>query len=188
MEISDCDQVTDVGINDGILSGKPKDTLRELNLGLLQNLTETVLYRLSYFYENLTYLDLGGNSIAVTDDSLQRIIRHMRFLKKLNLDSCCKVSLSDVHKTFDELEMQDYYFEWKLCVVFLACKQLTDYGFSGVKDNIFARRRHSIRNLRGLQILRCGGLYKLTDFSLIDAFMFNELKEVYFARCNVSDV
>jgi Leucine-rich repeat (LRR) protein len=92
VEISDCDQVTDVGINDGILSGKPKKTLRELNLGLLQNLTETVMYRLSYFYEHLVYLDLGGNSIAVTDDALQRIIRHMRFLKKLNLDSCCKVS------------------------------------------------------------------------------------------------
>lgn len=95
VEISDCDQVTDVGINDGILSGKAKETLRELNLGLLQNLTETVMYRLSYFYEHLVYLDLGGNSIAVTDDALQRIIRHMRLLKKLNLDSCCKVNLRE---------------------------------------------------------------------------------------------
>lgn len=92
MEISDCDQVTDVGIYDGILSGTPKKTLNELNLGLLQNLTETVICRLSYFYDHLSYLDLGGVSIAVTDDSLQQMIRHMRRLRKLNLDSCCKVS------------------------------------------------------------------------------------------------
>lgn len=56
-----------------------------------------------------------------------------------------------------------------------------------MKNDIYGKRHHSIRNLRGLQVLRCGGLYKLTDFTLIDAFMFNELKEVYFARCNVSD-
>lgn len=110
VEISDCDHVTDVGIHDGILSGKPKKTLRELNLGLLQNLTETVICRLSYFYDHLSCLDLGGVSIAVTDESLQQIIRHMGLLRKLNLDSCCKVSWIvscscfsssfHIHKTF----------------------------------------------------------------------------------------
>jgi hypothetical protein len=50
----------------------------------------------------------------------------------------------------------------------------------------YARRLHSIRNLKGLQVLKCNGLYKLTDFVLVDAFEFLELKELNFSRCNVS--
>lgn len=92
LEISDCNIVTDAGIMDGVLSGTPKPRLKDLSLGLLQTLTEPVLIRLSYFYDNLSILDLGGVSIAVTDSSMQHILRHMRFLRKLNVDSCCKVS------------------------------------------------------------------------------------------------
>lgn len=92
LEISDCNLVTDVGIMDGVLTGTPKPHLRELSLGLLQTLNEPVLFRLSYFYENLSVLDLNGVSIAVTDNAMQHILRHMRFLRKLNVDSCCKVS------------------------------------------------------------------------------------------------
>lgn len=152
LEISDCDHVTDVGIIDGVLTGNPKAHLKELNLALLQNLTEAVVLRMSYFYESLNVLDLGGVSLAVTDNSLQMIFRHMRLLRFLNVDSCCK---------------------------------LTDYGFTGVSSE-YARRHHSIRNLKGLQVLKCNGNYKITDFTLIDAFDLLELKEVYFARCNVS--
>lgn len=94
LEISDCNLVTDVGIMDGVLTGTPKPHLTELSLGLLQTLNEPVLIRLSYFYENLSVLDLNSVSIAVTDNALQHILRHMRFLRKLNVDSCCKVSFS----------------------------------------------------------------------------------------------
>lgn len=92
LEISDCDYVTDVGIMDGVLSGTPKKDLRELNLSLLKDLGEPVVTRLSYFYENLNVLDLGAVTLAVTDNSLQMILRHMTFLRYLNVDSCCKVS------------------------------------------------------------------------------------------------
>lgn len=91
LEISDCDYVTDVGIMDGVLSGTPKAELRELNLSLLKDLGEPVVTRLSYFYENLNVLDLGAVTLAVTDNSLQMILRHMTFLRYLNVDSCCKV-------------------------------------------------------------------------------------------------
>lgn len=76
---------------DGVLSGTPKASLRELNLSLLKDLGEPVVTRLSYFYENLNVLDLGAVTLAVTDNSLQMILRHMRFLRYLNVDSCCKV-------------------------------------------------------------------------------------------------
>lgn len=72
--------------------GNPKQHLRDLSLGLLQNLTEAVVLRMSYFYENLSVLDLGGVSLAVTDNSLQMILRHMRLLRFFNVDSCCKVN------------------------------------------------------------------------------------------------
>lgn len=91
LEISDCDYVTDVGIMDGVLSGTPKAGLRELNLSLLKDMGEPIVTRLSYFYENLNVLDLGAVTLAVTDNSLQMILRHMRFLRYLNVDSCCKV-------------------------------------------------------------------------------------------------
>lgn len=76
---------------DGILLGNPKQHLKDLSLGLLQNLTEAVVLRMSYVYENLNVLNLSGVSLAVTDNSLQMIFRHMRLLRFLNVDSCCKV-------------------------------------------------------------------------------------------------
>jgi hypothetical protein len=96
LEISDCDCVTDVGILDGVLLGTPKKKLRTLNLCLLLNLTEAVVFRMSYVYENLNVLDLGGVSLAVTDNSMQMIFRHMRLLRFLNVESCCKVIISHI--------------------------------------------------------------------------------------------
>lgn len=157
---------------DGVLLGTPKPYLRNLSLGLLLNLTESVVFRMSYFYENLKVLDLCGVSLAVTDNSLQMIFRHMRLLRSLNVDSCCKVNF-DKKKIHQEIWYSSRY------------EKLTDYGFTGVSSE-YARRHHSIRNLRGLQVLRCNGLYKLTDFTLVDAFALLELKEVYFSRCSVS--
>lgn len=92
--------MTDAGIMDGVLLGPKKCHLRELNLGLLQTLTEACVLRMSYEYENLSALDLGGVSLAVTDNSLQMIFRHMRLLRYLNVDSCCKV-----RNIFRELKM-----------------------------------------------------------------------------------
>lgn len=83
--------MTDVGILDGVLLGPRKCRLWKLNLGLLKTLTEAVVLRMSYVYENLSALDLGGVSLAVTDNSLQMIFRHMRLLRYFNVDSCCKV-------------------------------------------------------------------------------------------------
>lgn len=153
LEISDCDYVTDVGIMEGVLGDEnSKGAMKEMRLSVMTNLTEAVVFRMSYFYENLRVLDLGGVSNAVTDNSIQMIFRHMKFLRFLNIESCCK---------------------------------LTDFGFTGL-ESTYARRCHSIRNLKGLQVLRANGLHKLTDFVLEDAFVLTELKELYFARCNVN--
>lgn len=138
---------------EGVLNeGNPRDKMKELRLSMMTNLNEGVVLRMAYFYENLSVLDFGLASNAVTDNTIQMIFRHMKLLRFLNVESCCK---------------------------------LTDFGFTGVMSQ-YARRCHSIRNLKGLQVLKANGLSKLTDFTLIDAFMLNELKELYLARCNVS--
>jgi hypothetical protein len=152
LEISDCDYVTDAGVLEGVLQGANKREMRELRLSVMTNLTEAVVVRMSYYYEQLRVLDLGGVSNAVTDSSMQMVLRHMKLLRFLNVESCCK---------------------------------LTDFGLTGCESE-YARRCHSIRGLRGLQVLRANGLHKLTDFTLEDAFVFSELKELYFARCHVS--
>jgi len=154
-----------------VLLGNPKKHLRELSLGLLQNLTEAVVFRMSYVYLNLNILNLSGVSLAVTDNSLQMIFRHMTLLRSLNIDSCCKVNT-------ERLSMYNE-------KGFTSLVKITDYGFTGVSSE-YARRHHSIRNLKGLQILKCNGLLKVTDFTLIDGFTLLELKELYFSRCNVS--
>lgn len=90
---------------DGVLMGNPKKHLKELSLGLLLNLTEAVVLRMSYVYENISALDLNGVSLAVTDHSLQMILRHMIFLRSLNVDSCCKVKhLVDDKTSPNEIE------------------------------------------------------------------------------------
>lgn len=61
-------------------------------------------------------------------------------------------------------------------------EQLSDFGFTGCSSD--GKRFESIKNLKGLRVLRSCGLYKLTNFTLIDSFQFLELKELYFARCS----
>lgn len=151
LEVSNCNFVTDDGLMNGLVYGKPKKNLKELYLGLLANISENIIFRLAYACESLISLDLSGSSHAVTDNALQMVFKQMRLLRHLNLDSCCK---------------------------------LTDYGFTGLHAD--GKRYFSISNLKGLQTLRCGGLYKVTDLSLTDSFELMELKEVFFSRCHVS--
>lgn len=61
-------------------------------------------------------------------------------------------------------------------------EQLSDYGLTGYRSD--EKRFESIRNLKGLKTLRCCGLYKITNFALIDSFQFLELKELYMSRCS----
>lgn len=82
-----------------MLQGTPLKALRELYLGLLTELTEGIFPNLACQYENLYTLDLGGTNVAVTDNAMQLIFRHMVSLRFLNVDSCSKVN----HKTFNKI-------------------------------------------------------------------------------------
>lgn len=78
---------------DSVLSEHPKEKLSEIRLSFLLTLTEPVVCRMSYMYaKTLTVLDMAGVSLAVTDNALQMVFRHMTLLRYLNVDSCCKVT------------------------------------------------------------------------------------------------
>ncbi len=69
----------------------------------------------------------------------------------------------------------------KIITKYFSFKKISDYGLTGIHAD--GKRYYSLKNLKGLQVLKCSGLYKITDLSLIDSFNLLELKEVYFARC-----
>lgn len=75
-----------------MLCGTPKKKVRELNFGLLSNITENLFARLgTKLHNQLTKLDLGG-STNLADDALQTIFCHFPFIRYLDLDSLCKIS------------------------------------------------------------------------------------------------
>ena len=92
LTITSCELITDEGIHDGLLCGTPKKNLRELNFGLLSNITENLFARLgTKLHNQLTKLDLGG-STNLADDALQTIFWHFPFIRYLDLDSLCKIT------------------------------------------------------------------------------------------------
>lgn len=103
--------------------GNSKKKLRELSLYLLKSLTEAVVFRMSYVYENLNVLDLGGVSLAVTDNSLQMIFRHMRLLRFLNVDSCCKVIFQFYMLASRDLQTSNFHAKSLQITVSLVCLQ-----------------------------------------------------------------
>ncbi|KAG5667646.1 hypothetical protein PVAND_015620 [Polypedilum vanderplanki] len=64
-----------------------------------------------------------------------------------------------------------------------SCCKISDYGITGKFQN---QVYFSIKNLQGLRTFRMQNCYKLTDFSLIDAFQFIELRELFMARTHFS--
>lgn len=92
LTLTSCELVTDEGIHDGLFCGSPKKKLRELNFGLLSNLTENLFARLgTKLHNQLTKLDLGG-STNLADDALQTIFWHFPYILHLDLDSLCKIT------------------------------------------------------------------------------------------------
>lgn len=85
--------MTDEGINDGLVRGSPKKNLKELHFSFLSNITAQILFTLAIKYHSniITVLDLGG-STNVNDEALQMIFSHFKFLRNLNIDSCCNIT------------------------------------------------------------------------------------------------
>ena len=93
-----------------MLQETPFKALRELYLGLLTELTEGIFPNLTCQYENLYTLDLGGTNVAVTDNAMQLIFKHMVSLRFLNVDSCSKVNC----KNFNQISIFQFFLDYRL--------------------------------------------------------------------------
>ncbi|XP_050080252.1 uncharacterized protein LOC126567928 [Anopheles maculipalpis] len=90
LDISYCKEVNGAGILEGIAS-KPNHTLRELRIQGL-NLCEQSIIAIAENLSALQVLDLGYCFHAVSDLSVQFIIRNLVRLKELDLENCGKLS------------------------------------------------------------------------------------------------
>ncbi|XP_035893245.1 dynein regulatory complex subunit 6-like [Anopheles stephensi] len=90
LDISYCKEVNGAGILEGIAS-RPNHTLRELRVQGL-NLCEQSIIAIAEHLSALHVLDLGYCFHAVSDLSVQFIIRNLVRLKELDLENCGKLS------------------------------------------------------------------------------------------------
>ncbi|XP_053680171.1 F-box/LRR-repeat protein 7-like [Anopheles nili] len=154
IDLTNCERITDVGLVGGLFTHNRRN-VRRLYLGLLTNMSDAALTKVSFEFCDLVVLDLGGCSNSINDLSVQYIFYHMTKLQELNLDCCAKVS--DAGLTGVNLEEKAFAI-WDIELSF------------------------SIADLAGLRSLKLSGCYKITDYSFERCFHFKELKEISLAR------
>lgn len=90
LDISEIDNMTSVGILEGIAS-KNHMKLRELYASAL-NICEKSIIRMTEVFPNLLVLDLSCCINTVNDLCVQMIFKNLIFLRHLNLEMCDKIS------------------------------------------------------------------------------------------------
>ncbi|XP_035892025.1 F-box/LRR-repeat protein 7-like [Anopheles stephensi] len=154
IDLTNCERITDAGLVGGLFTHNRRN-VRKLYLGLLTNMSDAALTKVSFEFCDLVVLDLGGCSNSINDLSIQYIFYHMTKLQELNLDCCAKIS--DAGITGVNLEEKAFAI-WDIELCF------------------------SIAELVGLRSLKLSGCYKITDYSFSRCFNFKELKEISLAR------
>lgn len=87
LDISQCEQVSAVGIRDGLCS-KVNNRLLKLSMEGLNAISSETVVTLSQHLPNLIHLNLSYCFNAVTDRSIQSIFQHQKLLRSLKL-ACC---------------------------------------------------------------------------------------------------
>lgn len=65
------------------------------------------------------------------------------------------------------------------------CEKISDFGFTG-RDSKTGKMYNSIDDLKGLRVLKCGNIFKMTDLTLSESFNLIDLRDLYLNRCHVS--
>ncbi|KAK6624364.1 hypothetical protein RUM44_011223 [Polyplax serrata] len=190
LNISECDLIEGEGILKGICR-TINESLEEIYLSHLGNMTENVVIRLAESLPNLVTMDIGFCYNAVTNKSLQSVLQNNLKLKNLVLTMCVKLtdggltgmglkmtetrkSAGDLHKVpLGSKAEQEILREAKLkAEVEEICYNSSDV--SGI----------SLKNLGSLQSLDLNGCTGITDLSLIHAFEFRDLRHLDLSQCN----
>lgn len=90
LDISDCEALTSAAITEGIAS-KRNEVLKELYLSAL-NVSCIAITKVCENIPNLRVLDLSFCLNDVDDVCVQMILKHLVWLRELNLDSCERIS------------------------------------------------------------------------------------------------
>lgn len=90
LDISECDSITSAAIIDGIAS-KRNEVLEELYLSAL-NICDKAITTVAENIPNLRVLDLSFCINHVDDVCVQMVLKHLTFLRELNLESCERIS------------------------------------------------------------------------------------------------
>lgn len=197
LNISQCELITKEGLEKGLCT-EVNNTLIELDVHSL-NLDEAALIMLSEKLPKLEYLDISYCFHAVTDVSIQIILKNQNKLHTLKMSHCDKVSdvgLTGMAKAENENECKGATVNIRESShpriplgskaeeeivrdaqrkhnVMKLCETITTNTCSG----------YSMECLKGLKILDLSGCNRITDVSMIYAFKFNELLNLNLSRC-----
>uniref|UniRef100_A0A1B6GGS5 F-box domain-containing protein n=1 Tax=Cuerna arida TaxID=1464854 RepID=A0A1B6GGS5_9HEMI len=202
LDISQCEQVTASGIQEGLCS-KVNRKLRKLFMEGLNTITSTTVILLAENLPLLTHLNLSYCFNAVTDSSIQAVFQHQLRLRSLRLASCDAVTdagltgmgmgatvdntvidavvnsmvLSQPRPNISlrsRAEEEIVRDAYRKKVVQQMCEaQLTEGSSVG----------YSLARLKGLQELDLRSCNKITDVSLKYSFRFLELQHLNLSQC-----
>lgn len=91
LDISNCERISDFSIQTYIIGKRPRE-MNELQLCMLNNLSESSIYYIAVTFKNIQVLNLDSSANAITDNSLQYIMCYLTELRDLNIVACTKVS------------------------------------------------------------------------------------------------
>ncbi|XP_055590692.1 uncharacterized protein LOC129742775 [Uranotaenia lowii] len=155
LDLSNCEKISDKAMFNGVVGRKIK-RLKELYLCELPYLSDYTLIQVTLNFSMIQILDLSCTPNAASDPTMQYINFYLVHMRKLNLDSCNKISdagITGIDLPYNPLEI------WDISESF------------------------SITRLFKLRTLVLTGCYRVTDLSLQNAMHFGELKELHMARC-----
>ncbi|XP_054278730.1 F-box/LRR-repeat protein 14-like isoform X1 [Macrosteles quadrilineatus] len=211
LDISQCEQVTNEGIKEGLCS-EINLKVRKLYMEGLNTVTSPVIILMAKNLPELTHLNLSYCFNAVTDDSVQAIFQHQLKLRSLRLASCDSVTDAGltgmgVSASADEADVAAVQETMSNVVIsqprpYISLRSKAEEEI--IKD---ANRKkavqkmceaqlihssnigHSLVRLKGLQDLDLRCCNKITDVSLKYSFRFLELQHLNLSQCQqITDV
>uniref|UniRef100_A0A1B6KZ31 F-box domain-containing protein n=1 Tax=Graphocephala atropunctata TaxID=36148 RepID=A0A1B6KZ31_9HEMI len=202
LDISQCEQVTASGIQEGVCS-KMNRRMRKLFMEGLNTMTSATVISLAENLPLLTHLNLSYCFNAVTDSSVQAIFQHQVRLRSLRLASCDSVTDAGLTGMGMGATIDNTVLDAVVDSIVLAQPRPTISLRSRAEEEIVrdAYRKkavqqmceaqltqgssvgYSLARLKGLQELDLRCCNKITDVSLKYAFRFLELQHLNLSQC-----
>lgn len=182
LNLSGCVMIFDKGIINGLCVKNSFNSLKELRLNSLRNISEQSIIRLMKYVPNLILLDLGYCNLAMTDAAFQAIIENNKSLKTLCLIKCDR--LTDAGMTGKGVVGPKIYPKIKRG---RSTKWMDIDVLKLVEESRTPRNTgRSIKDLSKIRSLNLFGCSKITDVSIVGEFCFEELQTLDLSKSQVT--